>query len=117
MKKQQQLWCEIDYIEESKSVKHGDGRKYLVHLVNGNKPVWVLPKNLSSGVCSNYEKSMAIPAKSKARVDRGYIKSRTKRALFTQTPEDVLKLARRNSRWIVTASQWHAQVNKVIAHA
>ena len=41
MVRRQKLWCVIKSIEKNKAVTHGIDNKYLVHLVNGEKPVGV----------------------------------------------------------------------------
>ena len=114
-RKSQQLWTAIESIEKSKDVTRGIGKKYFVHLVNGTKPVWVLGKNLSGGVSACYDASKTIPKKAKARVDRGYIKRKNKtNVAVKQSPEDPVKLAKRNMRWIITAGTWIAEINRVI---
>ena len=76
-------WCVIKTIEKSKEVTHGVGKKYLVHLVNGTKPVWVQSKHLAPGVGFFYEKFQTTPNKARAKVDRGYLASaKSKHTLF-----------------------------------
>ena len=116
MPKQHKLWYVIDRIEESRDVTTGLGKKYLVHLVDGTKPVWVLPKDLSPGVATSYDHGNVTPKKAKARVNRGYVRKQTKnkRVLFGKTGEtDVLKMERRNSKWIAYVEQWVCKINKV----
>ena len=112
MVKRQKLWCVIDRIEDSRDVKTGVGKKYLVDLVNGTKPVWVLSKDLSPGVAKSYDDSNATPKKAKAHVNRGFVR---KRELFAKKgePEDPVKLERRHAKWIVAADQWVRKINKV----
>lgn len=115
MGRRQKLWCVIESIEKSKVVTHGIGKKYLVHLVNGTKPVWVQSKDLSSGVCACYDETKTIPKKAKAKVDRGYVASaKSGHKLFeSKSPQDPVKFAKRNSRWIIGVEKWISCTNKV----
>ena len=121
VKQKQKLWCNIDRIEKCKTVSCGTGKKYFVHLVDGTKPLWVLAKDLSSGVSVFYDEKQSTPKKAKALVDRGYVQSpAAKRSLFganqpaaKKSTQDPLKLLKRNTRWIVDADHWVSQLNKV----
>ena len=115
MGRRQKLWCVIESIEKSKEVTRGIGKKYLVHLVNGTKPVWVHSKDLSSGVCACYDETQTTPKKAKAKVDRGYLVSaKSKHTLFeSKSPQDPVKLSKRNSRWIIDVERWISCTNKV----
>ena len=117
MPKRQKLWAAIDRIVESRDVTTGIGKKYLVHLVDGTKPVWVISKDLSPGVAKCYDERHDTPKKAKAKVDRGHVKTPSdvpKRSLFfgKSAKVDPIKLERRNSKWIVDAEQWVREINK-----
>jgi hypothetical protein len=115
MPKRQKLWAVIDRIETSRDVTTGMGKKYLVHLVDGTKPVWVLSMDLSPGVAKNYDECQTTPKKAKAKVNRGFVNKpsdKTKRVLFGKA--DPIKLAFRNAKWVVAADNWVANINKVM---
>lgn len=66
------LWGKIESIVASKTTRFAS-KKYQVKLVGVEKLIWVLDKELSTGVVAAHHSGNTLPKHAKARVDRGYV--------------------------------------------